>query len=199
VSRATSPVSTLLKDRRVIIACGSALVLALVWLIGFFLPQGKDLSKYQAQQEQLGSQQSSLEAQLTQLRATSKAVPQLLSLQSQLDGLIPPTADIYNYITLMSNTASATGVRLVSITPTTTGAEVTGTDLQAIPISLSTSGSYDDTLGFVKALYALPRLTVINSIAITGGGPGTNRSSSLNESYSLTIYTSAPVMTAATG
>ena len=191
--------NALLKDRRIVLALVGAVVLLLIWYVVFFLPQGKNLSKYQTQQAQLIRQQSLLEAQLIQLRATSKAVPKLLTLQAQLDGLIPPTADIYNYITLMSNTASTSGVHLVSITPNTTGAPVPGTELQSIPISLTTTGTYDSTLGFIKAIYELPRLTVINSIAIAGGGPGTNRSTSLDETFSLSIYTSAKPTTSSGG
>ena len=136
---------------------------------------------------------------MAQLRATSRAVPKLLALQSQLNGLIPPTPDVFNYITLMSNTVSAAGVHLVSITPTTSGIPVTGTNLQGIPITLSTTGTYDSTLGFIKAIYALPRLTVINTMSISGGGPTTNRSTTLTESFSLTIYTSEKPTTPSAG
>jgi Tfp pilus assembly protein PilO len=112
-------------------------------------------------------------------------------MQATLSGLIPTTPDFYDYITLMSNTTAAAGVHLVSITPSTSGTPITGTDLEAIPVILSTSGTYDSTLGLIKAIYALPRLTTINSMAITGGGPGTNRSTLLDETFSLTIYSSA--------
>ncbi len=188
-----------LKNRRVLLAIGVAVVLALVWLVAFFLPQGKELSKYQSQQQQLETQQSSLEARLVQLRATSKAVPKLLALQSQFNGLIPSSPDVYNYLTLMSNTASAAGVHLVSITPATSGTPVAGTNLFAIPVTLNTTGTYDSTLGFIKAIYALPRLTVIDSVSISGGGPPTNRSSSLSESFALTIYTTAKPTTPTAG
>jgi len=189
----------LLKDRRVVLAATGALVIVLVWLLAFFLPQGKQLSKYRAQEQQLQTQQSALEAQLAQLQATSKAVPKLLSMQAQLNGLIPSTPDIYNYITQMSDTAAATGVHLVSITPSTIGTPVTGTQLQSIPVTVATTGTYDNTLGFIKAVYGMPRLTVINSMTIAGGGPGTNRSTILNEGFTMTIYTSAKPTTPAAG
>ncbi|HUZ11136.1 MAG TPA: type 4a pilus biogenesis protein PilO [Acidimicrobiales bacterium] len=189
MSETSSSTAAVVKSRPVLIALGVGLVVLLIWLLAFFLPQGKDLSKYHAQQQQLQTQQSQLEVQLAQLRATSKATPRLLALQAQYTNLVPPTADIYNYINLMSSTAAASGMHLVSITPSSTGTPVPGTSLQAIPVSLVTTGSYDSTLGFIKAVYALPRLTVVNSMSLTGGGPGTNRSTSLNESFSLTIYT----------
>ena len=190
MSETASSTRAVLRSRPVFISLGVGLVVVLIWMMAFFLPQGKDLTKYQAQQQQLQTQQSQLEVQLAQLRATSKATPRLLALQAQYTDLVPPTADIYNYINLMSSTAAASGVHLVSITPSGTGTPVPGTSLQAIPVSLVTTGSYDSTLGFIKAVYNLPRLTVINSMTIAGGGPGTNRSTSLNETFSLTIYTS---------
>ena len=191
MSETSSSTLAVVRTRPVLISLAVGLVVLLIWALAFFLPQGKDLSKYRAQQQQLQTQQASLQAQLAQLRATSKATPKLLALQAEYTDLVPPTADIYNYINLMSSTAAANGMHLVSITPSSAGTPVPGTSLLQIPVSLVTSGSYDSTLGFIKAVYALPRLTVIDSMSLTGGGPGTNRSTSLNESFSLTIYTTS--------
>jgi Tfp pilus assembly protein PilO len=199
MSQTLSTLRGLLKNRRIVLTIGAAAVIVLVWLIAFYAPQGKNLSKYQTQRQQLQQQQAGLEAQLVQLRATSRAVPKLVALQSQLEGLIPPTPDIYNYITLMSNTATASGIQLVSLTPTNTPAPVAGTDLQSIAVTLTANGTYDDTLGFMKAIYALPRLTVINSVTISGGGPTTNRGTVLDDTFSLTIYTTAKPTTPSAG
>ena len=188
---ASSNTVAVLKNRTVMIAIAAGLLIVLIWFLAFFSPQGKDLTKYKAQETQLQVQQSALEAQLAQLRATSKAAPQLEALQTQYANLIPPTADIYNYINIMSGTAATAGVHLVSITPASAGSVVPGTGLQAIPISVVTQGTYDATLSFIKSIYALPRLTVINAMTLSGGGPGTNRSTVLAETYSMTIYTTA--------
>jgi Tfp pilus assembly protein PilO len=187
----SSSIVAVLKNRTVMIALVAGLFVVLIWFVAFFSPQGKDLTKYKAQESQLQTQQAALQAQLTQLRATSNAAPQLEALQSAYVNLIPTTADIYNYINLMSTTATSAGVHLVSITPSSAGTPVAGTSLQAIPISLITTGTYDTTLAFIKSIYSLPRLTVINSMTLAGGGPGTNRGTSLSETYSLTIYTTA--------
>jgi Tfp pilus assembly protein PilO len=187
----SSNTTAVLRSRSVLVGVGVGLVVLLIWLVAFFLPQGKDLSKYQTQQRQLQAQQSQLELQLAQLRATSKATPKLLALDAQYTGLIPPTDDIYNYIKQMSSTVMASGEHLVSITPSNVGSPVPGTSLYAIPIALNTMGTYDSTLALIKAIYGMPRLTVINSMSISGGGPLTNRGTTLTENFALTIYTTA--------
>jgi Tfp pilus assembly protein PilO len=60
--------------------------------------------------------------------------------------------------------------------------------VSVIPVSISASGTYDQTLAFIKALYALPRLTVISSVDISGGGTQTTRSTALQSTYSLDIF-----------
>jgi Tfp pilus assembly protein PilO len=189
VRKPSASTLAVLRNRQVVLSMVAAVVLVLIWALAFFLPQGRTLSKYQTQEQQLQSEQSQLQVKLAQLRATSRATPKLLALQTRYSSLVPATSDIYNYITLMSSTAGANAIHLVSITPGSTPSPVAGTSLQAIPVSIVTAGTYDNTLGFIKAIYAMPRLTVINSISLTGGGPGTNRGTVLSETFSLTIYT----------
>jgi Tfp pilus assembly protein PilO len=57
-----------------------------------------------------------------------------------------------------------------------------------VPVTVSVRGTYDQTLAFIKALYALPRLTVISSIQISGGGTDTNRSTQLSDEFDLDIF-----------
>jgi hypothetical protein len=49
----------------------------------------------------------------------------------------------------------------------------------------------------MKALYALPRLTVISSVEIAGGGTSTNRSTPLDGTFQVAIF-SLPTTAAST-
>ncbi len=187
---------SVLRNRTVLLVIGATVVVLLVWLLAFFLPQGRQLSKYAAERTQLQGEQARLEAQLQVLQATSKATPELLMLQAKYGSMVPATPDMYAYISQMAATATQAGVGLTSMTPSSTGAAVTGTTLLAYPVTVAVTGTYDNTLGFLKALYAMPRLTVVNGITISGGGPGTNRGSPLNTTFTLTVY-SAPQPAAA--
>jgi Tfp pilus assembly protein PilO len=189
----------LLKKRSVLLSIVIGVVIILVWTLAFFLPQGKQLSKYNTQAAKLQGTQAVLETRLAQLKATSAATPKLLLLKAKYAALVPPTPDVFNYFTLISNTAKASHVTLVSITPGVGGTLIPGTNLYGIGFTLNTTGSYDDTLYFIKAIYNLPRLTVINSMSLSGGGAKTTRSAPLTEAFSLTIFSTGKPTVASAG
>ena len=62
---------------------------------------------------------------------------------------------------------------------------------------MSVTGPYDNLLTFIKDIYGLPRLTQINALTISGGGPNTSRSTVLNMTATLTIFTTAKSTAAA--
>ena len=110
-------------------------------------------------------------------------------MSKQLTAAVPNTADIFNYITALQNTATAAGVTVTTLSPTQPVA-ATGERFATIAVQMTVTGTYDDTLALIKGLYALPRLTSINTVSITGGGPTTNRSTALTTALALTAYTS---------
>lgn len=56
---------------------------------------------------------------------------------------------------------------------------------------LTVKGPYDSLLNLIKSIYSMPRLTDINDLAVKGGGPGTNRSTPLQATLDLVIFSSA--------
>jgi Tfp pilus assembly protein PilO len=91
---------------------------------------------------------------------------------------------VYDYITSISNAAAATGMQVSSVDPSP---PVTGGNVAVVPVTVGATGTYDQTLAFIKALYALPRLTIINQISISGGGTGTSRSTPLVAQFTLDV------------
>lgn len=176
------------------IAIVVTLVVVLVWLLAFFNPQGHKLAGLQTQEQQARSQQLQLESQLAVLRADSKESPLLQALSQKLSAAVP-SSDGGNYVylgTTLPNTATAAGVHIESISP---GAPVVAGGVSVTPISVATQGTYDQTLAFIKALYALPRLTVVTNVQLGGGGPKTNRATVLTETIALDIFAQAPPAT----
>lgn len=182
------------RSKPMLIALAVALAVILIWLVAFFLPESSKATKLQAQDQSLQAQVARANARLAALRLTSKATPQLLALQHQYASYVPDQPDVLNgpspYVDLLDNTATQTGIKLTSINP---GAVTTvpGLAFSGIPISISATGTYDSMLSFVKALYQTSRLTSIQSISVSGGGPTTNRGSPLTASLSLEVYTTA--------
>ncbi len=189
-----TPQLTYLRSKPVLIAIVVAIVVILIWLVAFFFPENSKASKLQAQDHSLQSQVARDNAKLVALRATSKATPQLRTLEAQYASYVPAQPDVLNgpspYVDMIDSTATRTGIKLTSITPGSVTA-VPGLAFSGIPVSIAATGTYDALLSFIKAVYQLPRLTSIQSVSISGGGPTTNRGSTLTASMSLEVYTMA--------
>jgi Tfp pilus assembly protein PilO len=177
-----------LKNRTIVLIIGGSLLVLLIWFVGYFSPSGKQLAAIKTQTQTATSEQAQLNSQLARLRTYSNESGELALLSDRLGAALPPTTDIYDYITALSNAGAAADVKIQNIDPGTTTA---GGPVSVTSVNISTTGTFDQTLAFIKDLYALPRLTVITSVQIVGGGAGTTRSASLQTSYSLDIFAMA--------
>ena len=178
-----------LKRPVVLIGVGVAVLLVIVWLLVFFVPQGHKLTTLQTEKVSLEQQVAQDEARVAQVRKESQHVGQIQEMYSTLAGYVPAEEDLYTYIQTLSNAANSSGVTITSLVPSALQS-VSGTSYSAVPISATIKGTYDHVLAFIKAVYALPRLTDINGVEISGGGPQSNRSTPLSVNLQLAIFTS---------
>jgi Tfp pilus assembly protein PilO len=174
-----------LKNRTMMLIIGGTVLALLIWYVAYFSPSGKQLRAVGTQTQTAQSEQAQLNTELIRLRSYSKETGTLALLSDRLTAALPATTDIYDYITALSNAGTAANVKITSIDP---GAAAVVGPVSVIPVSISATGTYDQTLAFIKALYALPRLTVISSLDISGGGSQTSRSTDLQSTYSLDIF-----------
>ncbi len=184
-----SQVLSVAKKPLVLIGAAGLVVVMLVWLFAFFLPQTHKLSSLETQKATLQQNVVLDQAKLQRVRQESHHVGQIQAIDSKLKGFVPTSEDLYTYIQTLSSAGNAAGVSISSLQPGTP-VTATGTSYLAIPISADVKGTYNHLVTFMKAIYNLPRLTDINSISITGGGPGTNRSTQLSATFALAIFTS---------
>ena len=91
---------------------------------------------------------------------------------------------------MLQNTATA-GVTVTTLSPSPSLRQVLRQHFATVVVQMDVTGTYDATLALIKGLYDLPRLTSIDTLSITGGGPTTNRSTPLTTALELTAYTSA--------
>lgn len=191
---ASSPTVTVLRRPKVLLVVAGALVVVLVWVLAFFVPQGHKLSSLQTEEQSLQAQVDAGNARVAQLRVESQHSAQIQAMVQKLQGYAPATSDI-SYISVLSNAAKASGVAVTSLGPGTPVA-VSGSPFDSIPITAAVTGSYDNLLGFIRAIYQLPRLTDIDSVQVTGGGPKSNRAATLTATLQLEIFTSTKTATA---
>jgi Tfp pilus assembly protein PilO len=190
--------------RRTPVAAGVilAIVVIVIWIVAFFFPQGKRLSTLNSKRQVLQSEVDEGNAKVERLKHTFLHSTQLESTDANLKAYVPTTPDIFkttaNYTSSLSSTVAASQMTLTSVTPNGATPSTSGSKFTTIPISLDVSGTYDHLLTLIKNVYSMSRLTDIDSVRITGGGPGTNRTSALTVSLSLTIFTTAKPPTTTT-
>jgi len=175
---------SVLRQRKVLVAAGVGLVVLLIWFVAVFSPEGHKLAVVSEKTQQAQTQQTALQDRLARLKAYSKQSAAFEALSQRLSTAVPTTTDVYDYITAISNAAGATGVKVSNINPSIA---VSSGSVAVIPVTLSVTGNYDQTLAFMKALYALPRLTIITQVSVSGGGTGSSRSTGLTDQFSLDI------------
>ncbi len=180
--------------RRMVLAGLVAVVVVVVWLFAFFLPQSRRLTSLQSQRTTLQQTVAQDDARLQRLRTEAQHVGQIDAMYRKLHGDVPATEQLYTYIRTISRAAASAGVSITSLQPSSLVA-ATGTAYSAVPITAAVKGTYDHVLAFLTALYKLPRLTDVNSLSISGGGPGTTRGTVLSVSLDLAIFTSQKVAT----
>lgn len=174
--------------RSVLVALG-VVVIVVAWLLAFYLPQAHRLSALESKTATLHSTLAADQARLLQLQKEAQHVTQIRAMYNRLDGYAPTTEKVYTYVHTIAHAAKIAGVTISALQPSAIES-VSGTKYSAIPISASVQGTYDNILAFIKGLYDLPRLTDVNALTVSGGGQGTNRSSSLSVTLQLAIFTS---------
>lgn len=179
----------------VLLPIGGAILLVIIWLAVFYLPQGSKLSKYDAQESSLRATQLALNERLQSLKKLSNS--DLCHLYAQYATAAPSSLENTTYLRQINLLVEQSGLHLISISTGSQSGATSAGSLSAVPYSLNVSGPYDDQLKLMQEIYSQPRLTTISSVTLSGGGPATNRSTPLQASYSLMVYDTASPAVAA--
>jgi Tfp pilus assembly protein PilO len=185
----SAPSSRLKVTRRSVVVVLAAVAILVAWLLAYYLPESHKLDRLDRQQISLQSTEAADEARLAQVKKEAHHVGQIDAMYQHLEGYVPATEELYTYIHTIAAAAKTAGVTITSLNPSALE-PVPDTSYSAVPISASIKGTFDNLLAFLKALYSLPRLTDVNSVSVSGGGPGTNRGVTLTVGLQLAIFTS---------
>jgi Tfp pilus assembly protein PilO len=196
--------NTVREYRMPLLIGGGTLVVALLLWVAFISPQNSKLSSLRAQQTQLQTQQTGLEAKLASLRSEqqklSTSCADLQKISTQIPSVQNPTdidAEESSFESQFNGLAASTGVTLTQFSGFTPATSATGTAVAAtpstgstgstgtvvpVPTNLQVTGTYGQVLAFVNGLDTFPRLFVIQkfvlSIGATAASTGANASAS---------------------
>ncbi|MGO9341489.1 MAG: type 4a pilus biogenesis protein PilO, partial [Acidimicrobiales bacterium] len=169
---------------------GAVLIIALIAVSAYILPEGHKVSSANASKVTLLDQETSLQAQITGLEHESKQEPKDCSTLRQDLTLVPSTPTVDLFLHQISQLATNSGTATPSVTISsagTPGAGPSAAGAATVGIDLAVSGTYRQVLNFLNGLdnvHSLQRLYAVSSVALTGN---TTTGASSSVDYSLQL------------
>ena len=170
--------------RGVVVAGAGAAILALLLVLFLVLPKMGEVTKAQTELKDAKAEQQTLSAQLNALRQARDEAPQNEATIREIEGKVPPTADLPGVILFLRNAAAVSGVQVLSLTPAVPLPAPSG-DFSIISVSASGQGSYFALVKYLHEMETLPRAATVKSIDLNPV-----EGSILTFAATITLYTS---------
>ncbi|HWL89989.1 MAG TPA: type 4a pilus biogenesis protein PilO [Actinomycetota bacterium] len=170
--------------RAVIVAGAGAAILGLLLILFLVLPKMAEVTEAREELQDAQAQQDTLSTQLNALEQARDEAPENEAAIREVDGKIPPTADLPGAILFLRNAAAVSGVTVMSLTPATPAPAVAG-GFSSISVSASGEGSYFALVQYLHEVETLPRAATVESIDLSP-----IEGTSLSFAATITLYTS---------
>jgi Tfp pilus assembly protein PilO len=170
--------------RAVVVAGAGAAILALLLVFFLVLPKMSEVTTAREELEDTRAQQDTLSAQLNALEQARDEAPENEAAIRDVEGRVPPTADLPGAILFLRNAATVSGVTVLSLTPATPTLAVAG-GFSDISVSASGEGSYFALVKYLHEIETLPRAATVESITLSP-----IEGSALSFAATITLYTS---------
>jgi hypothetical protein len=155
---------------------GSVLLIALIALTAWIVPEGHKVSTANANKTVLLSQETSLQTEISSLAHESANQPKNCSALREDLTLVPGTPTVDLFLHQISQLATNSGTATPSVAITESGTAVaapSASGAQTVGIGLTVSGTYRQVLNFLNGLdnvHSLQRLYAVSSVTLSGGG-----------------------------
>lgn len=174
-----------MRGRRAVIVVGAgAAILALLLVLFLVLPKMAEVTKSEQELQDAKAEQQTLSVQLNALKQARDEAPQNEATIREIEGKVPPTANLPSVILFLRNSASVAGVQVMSLTPATPVPEPSG-GFSSISVSASGQGSYFALVKYLHELETLPRAATVESIDLSP-----SEGTVLSFAATITLYTS---------
>jgi Tfp pilus assembly protein PilO len=170
--------------RAVIVAGAGAAILALLLVLFLVLPKMAEVTKAEEELQDAKAEQQTLSVQLNALKQARDEAPQNEATIREIEGKVPPTANLPSVILFLRNSATVAGVQVMSLTPATPVPEPSG-GFSSISVSASGQGSYFALVKYLHELETLPRAATVESIDLSP-----SEGTVLSFAATITLYTS---------
>ena len=170
--------------RAVIVAGAAAAILALLLVLFLVLPKMAEVTTAENELQDAKAEQQTLSVQLNALKQARDEAPQNEATIRDIEGRVPPTANLPSVILFLRNSATVAGVQVLSLTPATPVPEPAG-GFSSIAVSASGQGSYFALVKYLHELETLPRAATVESIDLSP-----SEGTVLSFAATITLYTS---------
>lgn len=187
---------------KILFASLGFLALVLLWYFTLFSPNQKRISDVRAQQVTVAQQIEDLKVRLVQLQQLQANEPQLRADLARFEDALPEDPRLPDFILQVQDQANLSGIEFLAITPSLPspfGAAPAGPNqLQAISVSLSTTGEYFELLDFILRLERqIPRAVRLNTFSFAPqSAPSVGVSPKLAVTFQLQMFVIAPAAAA---
>lgn len=168
-------------------AAGAALLLAVIWYMALFRPESHHLSSAHAARAAAEAKVQSLDAQVAQLKALEKQIPQDTATLAVLKSAVPDTPDLPAALGQLHNAATGSGVQLSGVSPSAPATSGSSGSQQSGPpsinLSMTATGSYHQLTSFMIQLDHMARTVVLNTVNISAGS-----NSALTANFTAQIF-----------
>jgi Tfp pilus assembly protein PilO len=170
--------------RGVVVAAAGAGILALLVVFFLVLPKMRAVTEAEQELQDTLVEQQTLSIQLNALEQARDEAPENEATIREVDGKVPPTADLPGLILFLRNAAAISGVQVVSLTPANPAPAETAS-FSSISVSASGEGSYFALVKYLHEIETLPRAATVESVTLNPV-----EGSTLSFAATLTLYTS---------
>jgi Tfp pilus assembly protein PilO len=170
--------------RAVIVAGAGAAILGLLLVLFLVLPKMAEVTKAEGELEDAKAEQQTLSVQLNALKQARDEAPQNEATIREIEGKVPPTANLPGLILFLRNAATVSGVQVMSLTPAVPVPEPSGA-FSSISVSASGQGSYFALVKYLHEMETLPRAATVESIDLSP-----TEGTVLSFAATITLYTS---------
>jgi Tfp pilus assembly protein PilO len=168
----------------VIVAGAGMAILALLLVVFLVLPKMGQVTEAEQELEDTRARQAVLQAQLNALEQARDEAPENEAAIREVDGKVPPTADLPGLILFLRNAATVSGVQVLSLTPGTP-APAAEAAFSSISVSASGEGTYFALVRYLHEIETLPRAATVQSVGLSP-----SEGSRLAFTATITLYTS---------
>jgi Tfp pilus assembly protein PilO len=151
--------------RTVFIAIAAAAVLAGMWFLLLWGPQGGKLDDAKERETAAEAENDALELRLARLQAAQQEAPKMMADLDDLRRAVPDDPQLAEFILDANTAATDAGVDFISISPGVPRADAALPP--TITLSISVRGEYFSVLDYLERLADMPRIVVVDSLGLS--------------------------------